>query len=140
MSIWGTNLGSGIISGRVQARFRRRTFYEPNLLKSLRPGTKAFTSGKWIIGYNFGKDDGAESVKIGTLKASSSVTFLSINIVLVSHLLCHVTILLKIVIIGQLAAGLRKKIEFFKTLILNFTYIESKSLSEIPICLSKQIN
>ena len=28
---------------------------------SLRPGTKGFTCGKWIIGYNFGIDDGAES-------------------------------------------------------------------------------
>ena len=28
---------------------------------SVRPGTKGFTSGKWIIGYKFGIDDGAES-------------------------------------------------------------------------------
>ena len=28
---------------------------------TLRPGTKAFTCGKWIICYNFGIDDGAES-------------------------------------------------------------------------------
>ena len=27
---------------------------------SLRPGTKGFTCGKWIIAYNFGIDDGAE--------------------------------------------------------------------------------
>ena len=55
MSIWGTNLGSGIISGRVQARFRRRTFYEPNLLKSLRPGTKAFTSGNELLAITLAK-------------------------------------------------------------------------------------
>ena len=34
---------------------------------SLRPGTKAFTCGKWIIGYNFGIDDGEDS-KFGTHK------------------------------------------------------------------------
>ena len=28
---------------------------------SVRPGTKGFTSGKWIIGYKFGIDDGAKS-------------------------------------------------------------------------------
>ena len=28
---------------------------------SLRPGTKGFTWGKWIIGYNFGTDGGTES-------------------------------------------------------------------------------
>ena len=34
---------------------------------SLSPGTKGFTCGKWIIGYNFDVDDGAES-KLGTHK------------------------------------------------------------------------
>ena len=29
---------------------------------------KCFISGKWFIGYNFGKDDGAES-KFGTHRA-----------------------------------------------------------------------
>ena len=38
-----------------------------NSSSSLRPGTKEFTRGKWIIGYNFGIDDGAES-KFGTHK------------------------------------------------------------------------
>ena len=28
---------------------------------SLRPGTEGFSCGKWIIGYNFGIDDGSES-------------------------------------------------------------------------------
>ena len=35
------------------------------ILSSLRPGTKGFTWGKWIIGYNFRLDDGTES-KFGT--------------------------------------------------------------------------
>ena len=34
---------------------------------SLRPGTKAFTCGKWINRYNFGIDDGEDS-KFGTDK------------------------------------------------------------------------
>ena len=34
---------------------------------SLRPGTKGFNCGKWIIYYNLGTDDGAES-KFGTHK------------------------------------------------------------------------
>ena len=34
---------------------------------SLKPGTKGFTCGKWLIGYNFGIDDAAE-LKFGTLK------------------------------------------------------------------------
>ena len=37
------------------------------LSSSLRPGTKGVSCGKWIIGYNFGIDDGAES-KFGTQK------------------------------------------------------------------------
>ena len=38
-----------------------------NISRSLRLGTKWFTCRKWFIGYNFGKDDGAES-KFGTHK------------------------------------------------------------------------
>ena len=38
-----------------------------NFSSSLRPGTKGFTCGKWIIACNFGIDDGAES-KFGTHK------------------------------------------------------------------------
>ena len=34
---------------------------------SLRPGSKGFTCGKWIIFYNLGIDDGAE-LKFGTHK------------------------------------------------------------------------
>ena len=34
---------------------------------SLRPGTKGFARGKWIIGYNLGIDDATES-KFGILK------------------------------------------------------------------------
>ena len=36
-------------------------FVEANLKYSVRPGTEGFTSGKWIIGYKFGIDDGAKS-------------------------------------------------------------------------------
>jgi len=38
-----------------------------DISSSLRPGIKVFTCGKWIIGYNFDIDDGAES-KFGTHK------------------------------------------------------------------------
>ena len=36
-------------------------FVDANLKYSVRPGTEGFTSRKWIIGYKFGIDDGAES-------------------------------------------------------------------------------
>ena len=42
---------------------------------SLRPGTKAFTCGKWFIGYNFGIDDGAES-EFGTHKELTVINIL----------------------------------------------------------------
>ena len=42
-------------------------FERGSFSSSLRPGTKGFTWGKWIISYNFGIDDGTES-KFGTHK------------------------------------------------------------------------
>ena len=59
----------------------------------LRPGTTGFTCGKWFIGYNFGTDDGAE-LKFSTHK-ELIVLNISINIVLMSHVVRQVTILLK---------------------------------------------
>ena len=41
--------------------------YKWDISSSLRPGTKVFTCGKWIIGSNFGIDDVVES-KFGTHK------------------------------------------------------------------------
>ena len=68
---------------------------------SLRPGTKAFTCGKWFIGYNFGIDDGAQN--------SLSLTFWSINIVLMSHVISHVTILLQIVNYWPIGGRFKKR-------------------------------
>ena len=45
-------------------------------LSSLRPGTKGFNCGKWIIDYNFGTDDGAES-KFGTHKELIALNILN---------------------------------------------------------------
>ena len=42
-------------------------FERGSFSSSLKPGTKLFTWGKWIISYNFGIDDGTES-KFGTQK------------------------------------------------------------------------
>ena len=56
---------------------------------SLRPGTKGFTCGKWIIDYNFGIDDGAE-LKFGTHKEPIVLNILKyINIVLISNAICQ---------------------------------------------------
>ena len=41
--------------------------YKWDISSSLKRGTKVFTFGNWIIGYNFGIDYGAES-KFGTHK------------------------------------------------------------------------
>ena len=42
---------------------------------NLRPGTKAFTCGKWFIDYNFGINDGAES-EFGTHKELTVINIL----------------------------------------------------------------
>ena len=108
--IWGSfRVVFTSILGTVWGRGSFRVVYKPGsdaehfmsriYSSSLRPGTKAFTCGKWIIGYNFGKDDGAES----------KLAHLSINIVLVSHLLCHVTILLKIVDYWSIGGRFKKR-------------------------------
>ena len=46
---------------------RRNSILVTHHYPGLRPGTKGFTWRKWIIGYNFGIDDGAES-KFGASK------------------------------------------------------------------------
>ena len=62
-----------------------------NFSSSLRPGTGGFTCGKGIIAYNFGIDDGAE-LKFGTHRELIvPKKFWSINIVLISHVICHVS-------------------------------------------------
>ena len=52
---------------------------------------------------------------------SSFLSFYSINIVLTSHVICHVTISLKNLIIDKLVASLKKKasITFFSFMLIN---------------------
>ena len=60
------------------------------------PWTKGFICGKCIIGYNYGIDDGAES-KLGTHKELIVLNILKYKYWLNSLVMCHVTILIKIV-------------------------------------------
>ena len=52
---------------------------------------------------------------------SSFLSFYSINIVLTSHVICHVTVSLKNLIIDKLVASLKKKasITFFSFMLIN---------------------
>ena len=72
---------------------------------SLRPGTKECTCGKWFVGYKFGINDGAE-LKFDTHK---EIVLNHINIVLISHVICHVTILLKIVDYWPIGCRFKKR-------------------------------
>ena len=89
--------------------------FSPNIIlqqisSSLRPGTKGFTCGKWFIGYNFGIDDGTES-KFGSRKELIVLVknIYSIIVVLTSHVICHVTILLKLVNYWPIGGRFKKR-------------------------------
>ena len=49
--------------------------------------------------------------KFDTQKNLLSLTFQSINIVLIDHVVCHMTIFLKIIRLTKLVVGLRKEVK-----------------------------
>ena len=49
--------------------------------------------------------------KFDTQKNLSSLSFQSINIVLIDHVVCHMTIFLKILRLTKLVVGLRKEVK-----------------------------
>ena len=61
---------------RATLKFKKKSRTRDS--SSLRPGTKGFTRGKWIIGYNFGIDDGTGS-KFGTPKELIVLNILKYN-------------------------------------------------------------
>ena len=64
MLAWSSNISiTFIVNSKIALVFETEMLNS----SSLRPGTKGFTCGQWIIDYNFGIDDGAES-KFGTHK------------------------------------------------------------------------
>ena len=75
---------------------------------SLRPGTKAITCGKWIIGHNFCIDDGTES-KFGTHKELIVFNILKYKHCVNRSRICHVTILLKIVNYWPIGGQFKKR-------------------------------
>ena len=89
-----------VLSGKIAALVIRRQQKKFNS-RSLRPGNKArgLTVENKFIGYNFGIDMALNQnyQNLAHIKNSSPLTFQSINIVLISHVICHVTILLKMV-------------------------------------------
>ena len=61
--------------------------------------------------------------KFDTQKNLLSLTFQSINIVLIDHVICHMTIFLKILKLTKLVVGLRKEVgqyHFFLFILINF--------------------
>ena len=78
---------------------------------SLRPGTKGFTCRKWIIGYNFGIDDGTGS-KFGTHKELIVLNILKYSYcVYKSRDMSRDHLAKNRKFITQLVAGLRKEIK-----------------------------
>ena len=111
-------------------------FYPVNLCKSnfscsasLRPGTKGFTCGKWIIAYNFGTDDGAE------LKFCAHKELIFFNILKYKYCVnksreMSVTILLKIVNYWPIGGWFKKRNRaitffYFKLNISNTSRLDS---------------
>ena len=82
--------------GKVNIHVQNSLFLDRS--SSLRPESYGFTFGEWFIGYNFGTDYGAESNFGKHIKNLLSLTFGSLNIVFISHVIRNVTIFLKILI------------------------------------------
>ena len=75
---------------------------------SLKPGSNGFTKGNDLLATTLEQIMEPES-KFGAQKNLLSLTFQSINIVLIDHVICHTTILLKILKLTKLVVGLRKE-------------------------------
>ena len=76
--------------------------------------------------------------KFDTQKNLLSLTFQSINIVLIDHVICHMTIFLKILKLTKLVVGWRKEVKQYHVLIHINKFLSLHVWNDRPLPFNKE--
>ena len=76
--------------------------------------------------------------KFGAQKNLLSLTFRSINILLIDHVICHKTIFLKILKLTNLVVGLRKEVKQYHFFVHNNKFLSLHVWNDSPLQFNKK--